>query len=62
MINYAKYTPVTEKNFERNPFEEEGTTATIQSHKDARLTVSVTEDLALQRLADESNLNAADRI
>lgn len=46
-IDNAKYTPVTEKNFERAPLEEEINGTTIQSHKDARLTVSVTEDLAL---------------
>lgn len=53
---------MTEKNFEHVPLEEEVNKTTIQSHKDARLIVSVTEDLALQRLADDSSINAADRL
>jgi len=52
---------VTEKNFERASLEEEINGTTIQSHKDARLAVSVTEDLALQRLADDTG-NGADRL
>jgi hypothetical protein len=52
---------MTEKNFERAPLEEEINVTTIQSHKNARLAVSVTEDLALQRLADDTG-NGADRL